>query len=135
MENNLIKTLLSFILLSATLLATVTHEYPSQKILDSNIPIVDIRTPAEWKETGIINGAITIMFFNEQGGYDVKGFLDELNAKVDTKKPFALICRTGSRTMIISEFLSKKIGYDVINILGGMVYLKGMRLPTVPYNK
>jgi rhodanese-related sulfurtransferase len=116
------------------LLATITNEYPSQKILDSNIPIVDIRTPSEWKETGIVKGAITIMFFDETGAYDVQKFLNELNQKVDTKKPFALICRTGSRTMIISDFLSKQLGYDVINFLGGMVFLKAKNLPVVPYN-
>lgn len=130
----MIKILLSFILLSTTLLATITNEYPSQKILDSNIPIVDIRTPSEWKETGIVKGAITIMFFDETGAYDVQKFLNELNQKVDTKKPFALICRTGSRTMIISDFLSKQLGYDVINFLGGMVFLKAKNLPVVPYN-
>jgi len=134
MENNLIKTLLSFLFLTTTLLATMTNEYPSQKILDSKIPIVDIRTPGEWKETGIVEEAITIMFWDERGGYDVNAFLTELNKKVDTKKPFALICRTGSRTKIIADFLSKKLHYDVINLKGGMVYLKAMKLKIVPYN-
>lgn len=131
----MIKTLLSFIFLGATLLASMTNEYPSQKLLDSNIPIVDIRTPPEWKETGIVNGSITIMFFDETGGYDVQKFLNELNKKVDTTKPFALICRTGSRTIIVADFLSKQLGYDVINILGGIVFLKASNLPTVPYEK
>ena len=129
----MLKTLLSFIFLSAALFATMTNEYPSQKILNSKIPIIDIRTPGEWKETGIVNGAITIMFWDEKGGYDVNGFLTELNKKVDTKKPFALICRTGSRTQIVADFLSKKLNYNVVNLKGGMVYHRGMRLPIVPY--
>jgi len=113
----------------------MTNEYPSQKILNSNNPIVDIRTPSEWVETGIVKNAITIIFFNERGGYDVNSFLDELNKKVDTTKPFALICRTGSRTKMIAAFLSKELNYDVINLKGGMVYLKGMKLPIVSYKK
>ncbi|MDA3908987.1 MAG: rhodanese-like domain-containing protein [Sulfurimonas sp.] len=129
------KILLSFLILSATLLASMTNEYPSQKILDSKIPIVDIRTPGEWEETGIVENSITIMFWNEQGGYDVNAFLTELNKKVDTKKPFALICRTGSRTKIVADFLAKKLHYDVVNILGGIVYLKAAKLKTVPYDK
>ena len=133
MENNLKKILLSFMILSTALFATMTNEYPSQKILNSKIPIVDIRTPGEWKETGIVDGAITIMFWDERGGYDVNGFLTQLNKKVDTKKTFALICRTGSRTTIVADFLSKKLNYDVINLKGGMVHLKAMRLPIVPY--
>ena len=135
MENNLIKTLLSFIILSAALFASVTHEYPSKKVIDSGIPIVDIRTPPEWKETGIVKDSITIMFFNERGGYDVNGFLTELNQKVNTKKPFVLICRTGSRTKMVSEFLSKELGYDVINFKGGIVYMQKNSMPIAPYNK
>lgn len=135
METNLRKIFLSLIIFSVSLLASMTNEYPSQKILDSKIPIVDIRTPDEWKETGIVKDSITIMFWDERGGYDVNAFLNELNKKVDTKKPFALICRTGSRTKIVADFLSKKIGYDVINLLGGIVYLKAMKIQTVPYNK
>lgn len=129
------KILLSLIIFSITLFASMTNEYPSQKILDSKIPIVDIRTPGEWVETGIVENSITIMFWDEKGGYDVNAFLTELNKKVDTKKPFALICRTGSRTSIVADFLAKKLHYDVVNILGGIVYLKAMKLKTVPYDK
>ena len=116
-----------------SLFGIMTEEYPSKKLLNSNIPIVDIRTPPEWVETGVVENAITIMFFDEQGNYDVEGFLRELNKKVDTSKPFALICRTGSRTTVLADFLGNKLGYNVINIKGGMVYVKGMKLKIVPY--
>jgi len=127
------KIIFTLLVLLSSLYASVTNEYPSQKTLDSHIPIVDIRTPAEWKETGILKGAIPIMFFNERGAYNVQKFLDTLNKKVDTKKPFAIICRTGSRTRMLSSFLSKDIGYDIINLTGGMVYAKSKNLPTVSY--
>ncbi|MBU1659682.1 rhodanese-like domain-containing protein [bacterium] len=135
MEKILNKILLSLILLLSSLLATVTNEYPSQQILDVKTPIVDIRTPPEWIETGLIQGAIPIMFFDEKGAYDVKAFLEELSKKVDTTKPFALICKTGSRTKIISNFLSSEFGYKVINLQGGMVFVKAKNLPTTPYKK
>lgn len=127
------KILLSIVILATSLLATVTNKYPTQANLNSAMPIVDIRTPPEWKETGIVKDSITIMFFNEQGGYDVNAFLAELNQKVDTKKPFALICRTGSRTTMISDFLSKQLRYDVVNFKGGIVYMKRNNIPTVSY--
>lgn len=133
LEKNLNKIILSLILLSGYLMADLTREYPSQKILNSKIPIVDIRTPPEWVETGIVKDSIPIMFFNERGGYDVKSFLQKLNEKVDTTKPFALICRTGSRTKLLSTFLSNKMGYDVIDLQGGIMFLKATNLPTVPY--
>ena len=93
------KIIFTLLLLISSLYAELKNEYLSQTLLDSKIPIVDIRTKGEWIETGIIEGSIPIMFFDEQGKFDLKSFLDELNQKVDTTKPFAIICRTGNRTI------------------------------------
>ncbi len=132
----MLKIILTSMLFTTLLLASITNEYPSQKIIDSKIPIVDIRTVGEWKATGIIKNAIPIMFFNEKGDYDVRDFLTKLNEAVDTTKPFAIICRTGSRTKILSAFLSEKLHYHIINLKGGMVYLQALKLPViVPYKK
>ncbi|QOY52639.1 rhodanese-like domain-containing protein [Candidatus Sulfurimonas baltica] len=127
------KTFLSLLLLSASLLATVTNENPSQQLVDSSIPIVDIRTPGEWKETGLLKRSIPIMLFDEKGNYDLKVFLEKLNKAVDTKKTFAIICRTGSRTKVLADFLSRKMNYDVINLTNGISYAKYVRLPILPY--
>ena len=127
------KIFLTLLLLTLSLFAELKNEYASQKLLDSKIPIVDIRTPGEWKETGLIQGAIPIEFFTEEGTYDVPKFLKELNDKVDTKKPFALICRTGSRTKLVSQFLSQQLHYKVTNLIGGMVFAHTKNLKILPY--
>ena len=127
------KILLSLLLVSSWLFASVKDEEASQALLDSKIPIVDIRTPGEWKETGLLQGSIPIMLFDEKGKYDLNDFLQKLNSAVDTKKPFALICRTGSRTKILAAFLSQKMNYDVVNIKSGIVYAKHLNLPILPY--
>jgi len=130
------KIILLLSMFTVSLFADVKNEYISQKILNSNIPIVDVRTPGEWKETGLLKNAIPIMFFNIQGKPLVNSFLKELNAKVDTKKPFAIICHTGQRTSIIAPWLSKELHYDVTNLKGGMDYaVKAVKLKTYPYNK
>lgn len=123
----------SLLLLSASLFAAITNEEASQNLINSNIPIVDIRTPGEWKETGLLKGSIPIMLFDEKGNYDLKDFLEKLNKVVDTKKQFAIICRTGSRTSVLAPFLSQKLNYDVINIKSGIVYAKQLKLPILPY--
>lgn len=125
--------MLSLLIVSVSLFASVTNEEASQKLFDSNIPIIDIRTPGEWKETGLLKGSIPIMLFDEKGNYDLKLFLEQLNKVVDTKKPFAIICRTGSRTSVLAPFLSQKLNYDVINIKSGIVYAKQLKLPILPY--
>jgi len=127
------KLFLSFLFLSVSLFATITNQEVSQKFLDSNVPIVDIRTPGEWKETGLLKGAIPIMLFDERGNYDLKLFLKQLNDAVDTTKPFAIICRTGSRTVVLANFLSKKMNYQIINLKSGMVYAKYIKMPIVPF--
>ncbi|MCW8895295.1 MAG: rhodanese-like domain-containing protein [Sulfurimonas sp.] len=127
------KIIVLFFILTISVFATIINEEASQKLIDSDIPIVDIRTPGEWKETGLLKRSIPIMLFDEKGNYDLKVFLDKLNKAVDTKKPFAIICRTGSRTKLLASFLSNKLNYDVINIKSGIVYANFLRLPIVRY--
>jgi rhodanese-related sulfurtransferase len=128
--------LITFILLMTTLLQAEIITTPiSQELLAKKVPLVDIRTEGEWKETGIVKGAIPITFFNEQGQYDLDKFLAELNAKVDTKKEFALICRSGSRTNMVGKFLSDKLGYKVIDIKGGMLDATHRNVTIVPYKR
>lgn len=125
--------LIAIFALTISLFAEVINKPIDKAMLDTGIPIVDIRTPGEWRQTGLVQGAIPIMFYDERGGYDLKGFLDELNAKVDTSKEFALICRTGSRTRILANYLSHELGYKVVDISGGI--MNGMRnnIPLEPY--
>ncbi|QSZ41386.1 rhodanese-like domain-containing protein [Sulfurimonas aquatica] len=128
------KIVLLLILFSISLFAEIKNSYISQEMIDSGIKIVDIRTPGEWKEMGLIEGSIPIMFFNEKGNYDVEGFLHVLNTKIDTSKTFALICHVGSRTAIVADFLSNEMKYNVINLLGGIEYAtKELKIKTVPY--
>lgn len=127
--------ILSLLLIATSLLAQVTKIYPDSEFLNKKIPIVDIRTEGEWKETGVLKNAIPITFFDEKGNYNIPIFLKELSEKVDVKKPFALVCRTGSRTNLVSKFLSKELGYNVYDLSGGMMYIMGKNLPVVPYKK
>ncbi|MDH4943470.1 rhodanese-like domain-containing protein [Sulfurimonas sp. C5] len=128
------KIILFLTLFTLSLFADYKSQYVTQELVNSKTPIVDIRTPPEWRETGLLKGAIPIMFFDQRGGYNIDRFLQELNNKVDTSKPFAIICHTGSRTSIVGPWMAQKLGYKVINLQGGMDYAtKGLKLPTYPY--
>lgn len=135
-RNTMKKIFLLLMIFTLSVLAEVKNEYLSKELLQQNIPIVDIRTPSEWKQTGLLKGAIPIMFWDERGNYDTRKFLQELNKKVDTSKTFALICHTGNRTSIVAPWLAKEFGYKVINLKGGMEYAtKGLHVKTIPYKK
>jgi len=100
--------------------AELKNVWASKDFLKNDIKIIDVRTPGEWRETGIVEGSYPIMFFDEQGRFNIPLFLEQLNSVVKKDEQFALICRTGSRTSEISKFLAYELGYDVINLAGGI---------------
>ncbi|HIO71427.1 MAG TPA: rhodanese-like domain-containing protein [Campylobacterales bacterium] len=115
------KTLLLLAILTISLIADLENRYPTLQFIKSGVKIIDIRTESEWLQTGILPGSYPITFFDERGNYNVSDFLSKLNRVVEDGEEFALICRTGHRSSIVSKFLSKN-GYDVINLVGGINY-------------
>ena len=127
------KLLLLMLLLSSVASAEVIHAFPSQQLINSKIKIIDIRTQGEWKETGLLKGAIPITFFDERGRYNIPLFMAELQKHVKRDEEFALICHIGNRTAMLAEFLDETYRMKVINLKGGMEYARGKRLPILPY--
>jgi rhodanese-related sulfurtransferase len=127
------KILLGLFITMTTLMAELQQVWATPAFANENIKIIDIRTPAEWKETGIVKGSYTIMFFDEKGNFNVADFLKQLDSVVQKDETFALICRVGSRTSIVSEFLSERLGYKVINLKGGIMKMIYEGYKTVPY--
>ncbi|OUD12264.1 rhodanese-like domain-containing protein [Thioflexithrix psekupsensis] len=123
------------LLFSAHLQAEVIHinNAQLQELLDQNIPLIDVRTPPEWKQTGVVEGSHLMMFFDEKGQADVGGWLDQFSAiVVDKEQPVVLICRSGNRTARIAHFLSEQLGYDKIyNVQLGIRDWIREGLPTV----
>lgn len=122
-----------FLLLLTPLYAEVINKYPTQELIDSGITIIDIRTEQEWKETGLIKGAVPITFWYSDGSYNIPLFMNELQKHISPNKPFALVCHVGNRTREVSHFLSEEFKMKVINLLGGMEYLKQQGYKTTPY--
>ena len=127
------KILSILLLFLSSSFAEVINQYPTSELLDSGITIIDIRTPAEWKDTGIIKGSVPITFFDERGNYDVYVFMKELKTHVKEGEEFALICHIGSRTSLLADFLDKEYHMKVINLLGGMDYLHKKGYKTVKF--
>ncbi len=83
------KTVLGLLLLGSTLFAEVTNiEVTPQFVNNTKLKIIDIRTPNEWRETGIVKGAYTLTFFDDRGNYDTEGFLKALNNIVTKDEKF-----------------------------------------------
>lgn len=81
-----------------------------QTKLDTNIQLVDVRTPSEWKR-GTINGALKINVVSSN-------FEQKSEELLNKSKPVYLYCRTGGRSLRAAEILKNK-GFEVYNIEGG----------------
>lgn len=125
--------LIALLLTITTLSAEYVRQPIDQKLVDSKIKIIDIRTPSEWKTTGLVKGSIPITFFDEQGNYNAELFLGKLNKVVKKNEQFALICNSGNRTQVVGNFLGNQQGYRVIDLQGGIQYAIAKKLPLEPY--
>ena len=76
--------------------------------------------------------AIYHQFREHAFSYD-GSFIADSPKVVKKDEPFALICRVGSRTGMVSEFLSEKLGYKVIDLQGGIMKMIQEGYKTVPY--
>jgi rhodanese-related sulfurtransferase len=84
------------------------------------LTLIDIRTPGEWRQTGVPEGALAIDMRHPKGA---EGFaasvLDQV--KGDRNAPIALICRTGNRTTHLQKELEARGFTRVYNVKEGMV--------------
>ena len=91
--------------------------------------IIDVRTPSEWQETGVIKGAKLVTLVN-----DKEEFLAKLkDSGVDLSKPVAFICRSGRRSLAAAN-LADSADANITNLDGGMSGLISKGYKTEPYN-
>ncbi|QCT99870.1 rhodanese-like domain-containing protein [Campylobacter hyointestinalis subsp. hyointestinalis] len=107
-----------------------TIEVDQNTINDQNIQIIDVRTPAEWEQTGVLNGAILVTYRNSDGSIN-PNFVNEVKSKIDPNKKVAVICRSGARSKAASTLLDENGVDGVINLGGGMNKVLDKKLPTV----
>jgi len=91
------------------------------KLAASGVPLIDIRTRAEWEETGIVPGSHLLTFFDERGQADPAAWLSKAKAIAKPGDPLIVICRSGNRTRALSQFLSQQAAYaKVYNVKNGI---------------
>lgn len=103
-----------------------------QALLDRGVAVIDIRTPQEWRDTGTIPGSHRIMAFTPERQVN-PAFLTDLQAVAKPQDEVVVVCRTGSRSRVISEALVKQAGYQhVYNAEHGMSEWLGQHRPVEP---
>ena len=92
-----------------------------EALIQENVSVIDVRTPLEWRTTGIIPNSVPLMFFDRTGNYDVDSWLNELSKIAGKGDKVALICHVGNRSLVISNYLSSRAGYQkVYNVTNGI---------------
>ena len=118
-----IQNLIASLLIAASGLALANPDLTAPEaaaaLAAGKVTLIDIRTPPEWKETGVAKGAKLLNMLHPQGA---QGFTNALRDKVkgDKNAPIALICRTGNRTTQVQRYLQSQGFTNVYNVKEGM---------------
>lgn len=90
-----------------------------QAVTEQRLTLIDVRTPEEWRETGVAPGAVRIDM-NQPGGK--QGFIHAVSQTVDgdMQAPIGLICRTGNRSAMVQQALLEAGFTNVVNVSEGM---------------
>jgi hydroxyacylglutathione hydrolase len=89
------------------------------KLDKSEISLLDVREPNEWKEDGIVEGAKCIHFADLQ---------DKIGS-LPRDKPIAVTCSVGNRASTAVSILEREGLTDVSNVLGGMTAWTNLGYP------
>jgi rhodanese-related sulfurtransferase len=120
----LLGSIVSLLFWLATAHAEVINVNPAEfaKLVATGVPVIDIRTAPEWKETGVVAGSKLMTFFDEKGQVDARSWVEHLKPIAGLNQPVILICRTGNRTSTVSQFLSQQVGYKTVYNVSGGIY-------------
>ena len=101
---------------------------PVSEMTDEGALLVDIRTPEEWSDTGVIEGARLIEFdFNNPNT-----FLPQIAAELADGRDLFLICNSGNRTQVVADFLARQVPNRIVSVEGGIRKVMAAGYQTVP---
>ena len=78
-----------------------------KRLMSLGIPLIDVRRKDEWISTGVIKNSYQHTFFDKDGKYDLKSFVDQIKMISNSEKGIILFCRTGRRTTAIAKALER----------------------------
>lgn len=90
-----------------------------QRAQSGDVTLIDIRSPGEWRETGVPSGAIAVTMHDPEG---VDAFYAAVLSAVgkDKTRPIAIICAAGNRSRWAQAFLADKGFKNIQNVGEGL---------------
>lgn len=111
----LIAMLMTLAPLVAAAMETLTAPEVRAAQQAGEVVLIDIRTPGEWADGGMPEGALPLTLQDPELGPKLSAILERANGK-----PLALICRTGARSAYLTERLREAGVTDVIDVSEGV---------------
>ncbi len=98
----------------------IAADAAARRAAAGEILVIDVRSPQEWRQTGVAKGARRVTI-HDPGG--LAGFVEAMKAALggDLGKPIAVICATGNRSTLAQRLLAKAGFTRVLNIKEGML--------------
>ena len=100
--------------------AVIAADVAAGRATAGEILVIDVRSPKEWRQTGVPKGARRVTI-HDPGG--LPGFVEAVKAALggDLKRPIAIICATGNRSTLAQRLLATAGFTRVLNIREGML--------------
>jgi len=104
-------------ILSAEPLSNINASEVSEKIKAGAL-VIDVRTPQEWKKTGIIPGSHPLSFFDKNGKSDPEAWVNQMQSlKSSADQEVVLVCHSGGRSGRVGSYLSQKLNMSHVSHL------------------
>lgn len=92
-----------------------------EELRKSGVPVVDVRTAGEWRDTGVVPGSVMVTSHSVDRKLDMDKFEIGLRGSDITKaSEFILICRSGNRTSEVSKLLEERGFVKFYNVKNGI---------------
>jgi len=88
--------------------------------------VVDIRESSEWRDTGVVPGALRVTYRTPEQ------FLAEIAPSLAEGQTIALICRSGRRSAAAAAALAPMTDHPIIDVAGGVSRLFQEGVTTQP---
>jgi len=90
------------------------------QVTAGKMTLVDVRTPEEWRQTGVPVGATRLDYQNRIGPAP---FVEQVARAIggDRTAPVAIICRSGNRSTQVQHLLLENGFTHVVNVREGML--------------
>ncbi|BCX79558.1 rhodanese-like domain-containing protein [Campylobacter sp. 19-13652] len=95
----------------------------TKELVDSASQILDVRSPFEWDDTGVIAGCKKVSLYNDDGlmNENFVSEVDDLGFNKD--EPLYVICHSGVRSQAAAQILARVGFKEPVSLDGGVAKL------------